>query len=86
MIKIMLLIKRLAGVTPDAFRSHYEEVHVPLAFELFPMMAWHQRNYPDTTGMAGMPEPGVDCVTEIAFADEHAFQIFLEARQDADIL
>ena len=86
MIRIILLLNRLGTVTPEDFRLHYETVHVPLAFELFPMMSWHRRNYPQPVPLTALADPGVDCVTEIAFNDEAAFERFLEARRDPEIV
>ncbi len=31
MIRVLAFIRRLPGVSRDAFRSHYEEIHVPIA-------------------------------------------------------
>lgn len=86
MIRILLLLNRLETVTPEDFRRHYETVHVPLASELFPMMAWHRRNYPRPTPLVALADPGVDCVMEIVFDDEAAFERFLEARRDPEVV
>ena len=45
MIKSISLIRRKAGVTPEEFRRHYEEVHAPLALTCLPGLKKYVRNY-----------------------------------------
>jgi uncharacterized protein (TIGR02118 family) len=64
MIKIMLLVSRKAGVSPEEFREHYETIHAPLAAKHLPYLARYVRNYAvDRFG----GDVGWDCVTEFWF-------------------
>lgn len=45
MIKIMLLVNRKAGISREEFRSHYEEVHAPLASRHLRHLVRYVRNY-----------------------------------------
>jgi hypothetical protein len=48
MIKLMLLLKRKPGLTPEQFRDHYENVHVPLGLKYVGhLLADFRRHYPD---------------------------------------
>jgi uncharacterized protein (TIGR02118 family) len=72
MIKMMIFIKRRSGLTLEAFKAHYETVHVPLSFEHLPLMRKHARNY--VRRRKGAPEPDFDCVTECWFDDWDALK------------
>jgi len=64
MIKILLLVSRKAGVSPEEFREHYETIHAPLAAKHLPYLARYVRNYAvDRFG----GEVDCDCVTEFWF-------------------
>lgn len=62
MVKGMLLVRRRPDLTPEEFRDHYENVHVPLVLSHFPGLRGNVRNHvltgPET------PELPFDCVTE----------------------
>jgi len=45
LIKSISLIRRKAGVTPEEFRRHYEEVHAPPALTCLPGLKKYVRNY-----------------------------------------
>jgi hypothetical protein len=61
MLKSMSLIKRKAGMSQEAFRLYYEEVHAPAALKRFPIKKYC-RNY--VIVPSGAPEPQFDCITE----------------------
>lgn len=64
MIKIMLLVSRKDGVSPEEFRDHYETIHAPLAANHLPYLARYVRNYAvDRFG----GDIDCDCVTEFWF-------------------
>ena len=64
MIKIMLLVSRKDGVSPEEFREHYENIHAPLAAKHLPYLARYVRNYAvDRFG----GDIDCDCVTEFWF-------------------
>jgi len=64
-IKVMIFIKRRADLTMEAFREHYETVHVPLSLTHLPLMRKHVRNYP--IRRADEPEGDYDVITECWF-------------------
>jgi uncharacterized protein (TIGR02118 family) len=64
MIKIMLLVSRKDGVSPEEFREHYETTHAPLAAKHLPFLVRYVRNYAvDRFG----GDIDCDCVTEFWF-------------------
>jgi len=71
MIKVMILIKRKAGISREEFIDHYENVHVPLGLKYFPMIKGYMRNY--VVNPPGVAEPDFDCITEEWFEnmEEH---------------
>jgi hypothetical protein len=94
MIKILWLLKRKAGTTPEQFRERYERhsrLGQKLAGHLFKT---YKRNYKietwgggtptthDGTGAFGPIEWEYDCIAEICFGDQAAFdetnQIFAD--------
>jgi len=72
MIKVMIFIRRRSDLSVEAFREHYESVHVRLSFEHLPLMLRHARNYP--APLKGQAEPDYDCVTECWFEDWEAMK------------
>lgn len=81
MKKIILLVKRKPGLTPEQFREHYENRHVPLALKLLAGFESYQRNYVrhDLTyrppHLTGTPiEPNFDVVTEMRFRTEDDYR------------
>ncbi|KAI1089477.1 hypothetical protein F5B19DRAFT_467166 [Rostrohypoxylon terebratum] len=88
-IRVLMLIYRKPGLTPEQFRKHYEEIHMPLtrkvAGDTFPLS--HIRRYiPRSTSAqypaivaGGEPEAvHVDCVTELIFRDKEHLQSYFE--------
>jgi uncharacterized protein (TIGR02118 family) len=67
MIKVMLFVKRKAGLTAEEFRARYESGHVPLAIAELKHLRRYHRNYVKHT--PGMPEPDFDVLTEFWFDD-----------------
>ena len=69
--KIMILIKRRAGLSMDAFIDYYENRHAPLGLRAVPNMKGYTRRY--LTPLGGGEELPYDVATEIAFDDEADF-------------
>jgi uncharacterized protein (TIGR02118 family) len=47
MIKLIFMLKRKAGISPEAFREHYESSHVKLAHQYIGhLLQKYVRNYP----------------------------------------
>lgn len=67
MVKWMLFVRRKPGISAEAFRDHYENVHAPLAMSLLPIRRY-VRNY--LLPNAHVPEPPYDVVTEFWFDSE----------------
>jgi uncharacterized protein (TIGR02118 family) len=72
MIKIVMLVRRKDGISREAFREHYENIHAPLAMSVLPTLRAYTRNYPEMH-LVGQ-EPGFDAVTELWFDDEASWQ------------
>ena len=76
MPKAVFLIKRKPGLSPEEFRNHYENVHIPLAMKYIGhLLLDYRRNYPqalvvDPAGAALQGEAtraycDYDCITEM---------------------
>jgi uncharacterized protein (TIGR02118 family) len=65
MVKVMLLVKRKSGWTPEDFRRRYEQGHAPLARSVLPLLRKYRRNY--VVEPAAGWEPDFDVVTEFWF-------------------
>jgi len=86
MIKVILTLKRKPGMTPEAFRKHYESSHVTEAIKRFGhLMVEYRRNYVTMSAAlsdtdpenAGRPQPeAYDVVTELYLKDQAALEEF----------
>lgn len=86
MFKLIIFAKRKPGMTMAEFRAHYEDIHAPLAWELYPQMRKYLRTYLTpvehdvySTGKYPQGEPPFDCVTEAHFESREAFQAVLDS-------
>lgn len=78
--KIKAFLVRKPGMTPEAFRDHYEQQHLPLALATFPEIIRHQRNYVTQDGAFFAPDVGMpawDAVSDIWFADRAGFDAMI---------
>lgn len=88
-MKIICLMRRKAGLTPQQFKDYYENNHAKLALELLPFFSAYQRNYlikdeaykPDHLDEVP-PVPDYDVVTEISFASRDDYQKMVDALAD----
>lgn len=83
MVKLVFMLKRKPGITPEQFRAHYENSHVKLAQKYIGhLLTGYRRNYPTfaTLNPSNVPagtEPKpydfeYDVVTEMWVRDEAA--------------
>ncbi|KAI0900632.1 EthD domain-containing protein [Annulohypoxylon nitens] len=89
---VLFLATRKAGTTPEAFKEHYENTHIPLiksvAGSAFPVT--HTRHYIHRAeGQAHVllgtqGDFDYDVVVELAFADQAAFQAYAAATHSGD--
>ncbi len=88
MIKRMAFITAKAGMSREAFKDHYENVHAPLGRKLFPMFKDYRRNYLGDVVRRpnGVPHPGYDAINEITFANEADYQAYLAEAAKPEIL
>jgi uncharacterized protein (TIGR02118 family) len=75
--KVLLFMKRRAGMTVEAFRDYYENHHAPLCAKYAANLKRYIRRYIDAlphpeTGTPG--EPPFDVITELWFDDEAMFK------------
>lgn len=73
MYKMIVFLKRKAGLTDAAFRDYYEQHHAALVRRAAPQMRKYVRNYLTPMGNAAYPPDAtgaVDCVTEAWFATQ----------------
>src|ERR1700761_166670 len=83
---MMALATRRPGMTPTAFKTYYEETHIPLiksiTGDLFPIT--HTRHYlqlnEDNTPMLLIGDKaavGYDAIAELTFTDKAAFDAYM---------
>lgn len=79
MIKVIILDKRKPGMSPEAFRKHYEEVHAPLFLSLVPKIHTYTRNYvtpitgaDDVDGWS-FAKADYDCIVEMKYETQEDF-------------
>jgi hypothetical protein len=92
MLKAVVLLKKKAGMTQDAFVHHYEHNHVPLVRVLLPSIGRYVCNYLSDVGnsvsatrqdgAAAAPSPYFDVITEIWFDDQNAYDRFISDLND----
>lgn len=81
MIRLVALLSRKPGTTPEEFRDYYETRHVPLIEEINPYMAGYTRDYviPGTSVKGNLADgpndwaPDYDVVTLVLFKDQADF-------------
>jgi hypothetical protein len=91
MKKLTFLFKRKADMTPEQFRDHYENSHVPLALRLLPYFSDYARNYirhdlayrPEGLGVDNAPQ--FDVVTEVTFATEADYDLMMKRLADPTV-
>lgn len=85
MIKLIFMLKRKPGITPEAFREHYESSHVKLAYKYIGhLLQKYVRNYPQQAVLnpsnqaegAAAPAAGFDydVITEMYLTNHEAVQ------------
>jgi len=75
MIKVIAMMKRKPGITPDEFARYWYEEHAPLGFEVLPddiKIRGYIQNY--TNRKDGDLEPLYDGVVEFYLDDEAALE------------
>ncbi|WP_157219394.1 EthD domain-containing protein [Flavisphingomonas formosensis] len=96
MVKIIFLLKRAEGVSPEQFRAHYESSHVKLAQKYIGhLLVDYVRNYPafamrnpSDVPASAMPAPydiGYDCITEMYVKDQAAVEKINRIFNDPEI-
>ena len=78
MIKVMAMMKRKPGITPEEFARYWFEEHAPLGFDLLPddiQVRGYVQNY--TIRNPGDQEPEFDGLVEFVLDDMSAFQRWL---------
>lgn len=60
MIKVVLLVRRRADLTRQQFRTHYEQIHAPLASRSLAHCVGYARNFVTSPDDGAGP----DCITE----------------------
>ena len=85
MIKLVTLIKRKRGMSPEAFRDHYETLHAPMAVRLLPMLARYERNFV-VRNDSDDAFPDFDVITIIWLEDQAAYDAFRARLAEPDVL
>jgi uncharacterized protein (TIGR02118 family) len=73
--KVIAMMKRKPGITPEEFARYWSEEHAPLGFEVLPEeieIFGYVQNY--TVRTEGDQEPEFDGLVEFCFEDEKTFQ------------
>jgi hypothetical protein len=88
-MKMMVLFRRRADLTPEQFRDYYETKHTPLALQLFPYLKIYRRNYirhdlhhQRAGGEALGMRLDFDAITEIGFAGRNDYERMVSDMSD----
>jgi len=75
MVKVIAMMKRKPGITPEEFARYWYEEHAPLGFEILPDDI-HIRGYVQNYSVRneGDQEPEFDGLVEFCLDDVQAFQ------------
>lgn len=82
-IKLVALISRRAGMTPEEFEDYYEKYHAPLSLRLHSKTFYkYTRNFiqhksPFSNLASPLPAP-CDVITEVWFKNEEDLRAFME--------
>jgi uncharacterized protein (TIGR02118 family) len=74
MIRVLAFMRRLPGVSRDAFRSHYEEIHVPTALPTLGGIVGYVRHHVREEILGAT---GFDCMTRFDYRDAAAIRAAL---------
>jgi hypothetical protein len=97
MIKLVFLIRRKPGMSPHAFREHYETIHADLALTYIrPYLIDYRRSYPQagsnfldavSSGLdiAARAETPYDAITEMWLVDRGAMDAMFKTLADPDV-
>lgn len=91
MKKLTFLFRRKPDMTPEQFRDHYENRHVPLALRLLPYFSDYVRNYIRhdlayrPAGLSVDNAAQFDVVTEVTFATEADYDLMMKRLADPSV-
>jgi hypothetical protein len=71
MIRVLAFMRRLPGVSRDAFREHYEKIHVPTALPTLGGILAYVRHHVREEILGA---PGFDCMTRFDYRDGAAIR------------
>jgi uncharacterized protein (TIGR02118 family) len=75
MYKVVVMLKKRAGMSDSDFRKHYEDIHAPLGLSLMPRARRYTRKYLDSGGSKSSPtvDDAFDVITEAWFQTEEDY-------------
>ena len=73
MHRMLIFMKRKPGLTPAAFREHYEQRHIPVCMPYMKGARRYRRHYLEP--LAGAAELPFDVITELWFDDRATCEI-----------
>ena len=95
MPKIVALFQRNPALSPDEFRDHYEQSHVPLIMDQArPFITGYSRSYLDYSDPYSILGPGLkaqggvpafDVMTQLEFRDRDAMEGFFRAGREPEL-
>ena len=89
MIKLIFLLKRKAGLSPEQFRAHYEDSHVKLAQLYFGhLLQGYRRNYPSSATLiatGATAQFGYDAIAEMWLEDQTTLERMIAIIRDPEI-
>ena len=86
MFKVMAFISRKPGMSIEAFRDYYEQIHTGVVASVAPPMRAYRRNYVNITEPFRRSEDQIDfdVVTEMEFEDRAECERWFTAFRNAD--
>jgi hypothetical protein len=92
MIKMMILLKRKAGMSRESFIDYYETKHAPLAAKHLWMLGGYRRSYvipvddiKQDVDVTGVLQPEIDVITEMWFRSQAGYDGIVAVMSDSTL-
>lgn len=79
MVKVMILDRRKQGMSFEAFRDYYENVHAPMFLSMVPEISGYRRNYLSPIAAVenlegwDLDTPDYDCIVEMIYKTQEDY-------------
>lgn len=86
MIRVIVFIWKIDGISREDFIRYYENNHVPLVNDLLPFYSLYERQYPTQCLYPDGTKSAADAITQLGFADVDAYEAWLVELAKPDVI